>query len=245
MLERDELAYELFAAMRARGLRADMHDLNIALGAVAKADPAAGVVRLRKMIKNKLGADAVSFGTVIHNAAQRRDAATVYEIVRMADEAGTPLDYKTFARLIQANLDGTLDGARPLPDDDPATHTTRLERARSLLDAMRRGKLTPSPRLAMACVHAALRAGDSLGAVRFWHRMVRFKLGWNDREQIRLRTTLARAIVTDEAVGAVMEEWALYELGFQRPKAVARLRESVARREQEQEQAQEGGEGRD
>ena len=130
VLGRDAAAAEAFALMRARGIRSDLHDLNVALAAVAKANPASGAARLRTMIEGGLKPDAVSFGTVVHWAIFHGDVPLVGEVLRLARAHGVErLSFKTMGSILgaggRAEFDAGASPAARLPRNPPVARAWR------------------------------------------------------------------------------------------------------------------------
>ncbi|KAI1794806.1 hypothetical protein LXA43DRAFT_1179154 [Ganoderma leucocontextum] len=196
MLEREHLAFEVFAAMKARGLKLDMYDVNVALSVVARANPAAGAARISGLVDAGFTPDAVTFGTVIHWAIFHGDAPLVGELLRQARASGLKhFSFKTMGTL----LHGTLDNARDIVD--------------TMLDA----GIRPTANMGRDCVVAALRAEDPAMAFRFWKQLVKGKVQFTDPAQAALRRQIARQVREHYAHGWLDETRAkamLSELGL-------------------------------
>ncbi|KAM5538634.1 hypothetical protein V8D89_007663 [Ganoderma adspersum] len=217
MLGREQLAFDVFATMKARGLKLDMYDVNVALSVVAKTDPAAGAARIHRLVDAGFTPDAVTFGTVIHWAIFHGDAPLVGELLRHARACGLKrFSFKTMGSL----LHGTVSSRSAL-----AAPGVQLDNARDIIDTMIDAGIRPTANMGRDCVVAALRAEDPAMAFRFWKQLVKGKVQFTDPAQAALRRRIARQVQGHYAHGWLDEKRAramLSELGLLPGVALAR-----------------------
>ncbi|KAI0700042.1 hypothetical protein C8T65DRAFT_658503 [Cerioporus squamosus] len=199
MLGRDELAFELFNLMRRRDMRLDLHDLNVVISVVAKANPERGIERIQKMIDAGLEPDAVTYGTVIHWAIFHGNAVLVKKVIDMARAHGLEnFSFKTLAGLL---------------------HATRAAGDRGdILSTMLDLGIIPTPNVGQDCIKAALAAEDPVMAFRFWKELLKDKVEFADNAQRQLRRRIGNQIQEHFDAGWVDENRArvmLSELGFE------------------------------
>ncbi|OJT12797.1 hypothetical protein TRAPUB_10632 [Trametes pubescens] len=211
ILRRDSEALDVFLLLKGRGMKMDTHDVNLALGMVARADPAAGARYIQKMGVSGVQPDAVSFGTVIHWAAHHGDAALVRSLIRQAKDAGIEdLTFKTLASLLHATVSG-----RASQDTSPQA---RLKYAEVIVNMMLKRGVQPSPTVGWDCIIAALTAHEPKKAFTFWRLYVQGKVDARDNTQVRIRGSIAGQLRQHAQEGWLKPEAAtvmLYELGFE------------------------------
>lgn len=217
MLGREELAFDVFATLRARGIKLDMYDVNVALSVVAKTDPAAGAARIHRLIDAGFTPDAVTFGTVIHWAIFHGDPPLVGELIRHARACGIKrFTFQTMGSL----LHGTVSSRSGL-----AAPGMQLNNARDIIDTMLDAGIRPTANMGRDCVVAALRAEEPAMAFRFWKQLVKGKVQFTDPAQAALRRRIARQARAHYAKGWLDERRAramLSELGLLPGVALAR-----------------------
>ena len=210
MLGREQLAVDVFAAMRKRGLKLDMYDVNVALSVVAKTDPAAGAARIHRLAEAGFKPDAVTFGTVIHWAIFHGDAPLVGEVLRHARASGLEhFSFKTMGTLLRGTVSPRA-GVLAAPG-------VQLDNARDIVDTMLDAGIRPTANMGRDCVVAALRAEDPAMAFRFWKQLVKGKVQFTDPAQAALRRRIARQVRAHYAHGWLDERRAaavLSELGL-------------------------------
>lgn len=210
ILQRDSEALDVFVLLKERGMKLDMHDVNLALGMVARADPAAGARYIQKMSASGMKPDAVSFGTVIHWAAHKGNPALVRSLIQQSRDAGIEdLTFKTLASLLHAAVSG-----RASEDTSPEA---RLKYAEVIVDMMLKRGVPPSPSVGWDCIIAALTAHKPTKAFTFWRLYVKGKVDARDNTQERIRDSIAGQLRRHAQEGWVKPEVAtvmLYELGF-------------------------------
>ncbi|RDX50237.1 hypothetical protein OH76DRAFT_464466 [Lentinus brumalis] len=209
MLGRDELAFELFNLMRRRDMRLDLHDLNVIISVVAKANPERGVERIHKMIEAGLEPDAVTYGTVIHWAIFHGNAVLVKQVIDMARAHGLGnFSFKTLAAILHATV---------APEfETPASE--QLETVEDILTTMLDLNIIPTPNVGWDCIKAALAAEDPVMAFRFWKELLKDKVEFVDVAQVHLRRRIGDQIQEHYDAGWLGENRArvmLSELGFE------------------------------
>ncbi|KAI9057472.1 hypothetical protein FKP32DRAFT_1660972 [Trametes sanguinea] len=194
IVERGTMPMDVLLFMKQRKLKMDMRDVNVALSAIAKYNARKGAEYIERLVEHGLQPDAVSFGTVIHWAARRRQGALVQSLIRRAAELGCKtLDYKTLSSLLHTAVRGGL-----LEDDSP---DAVLEFAEQTLDSMLEQRVIPTPRVAHNALIAALRAEQPLKAYQFWQRYMKNSVEWTDPQQERIRSVLKQKIEEHQRVG--------------------------------------------
>ncbi|KAI0357373.1 hypothetical protein OH77DRAFT_1450740 [Trametes cingulata] len=187
MVRRDALSLEVFALMKRVGMKMDMHDANLALGNVARADYLAGADYLERMRESGVQPDAVSFGTVIHWAAHHGDAPLVASLLRQAREAGiADLSFKTLASLLHSTVEGKIS--------EGVSGAKQLQYATEVVQAMLAKDVVPPPSVAQDCIKAAIRAENPTKAFEFWRLYVKGKTEHKDPVQTRIRRSIARVV---------------------------------------------------
>ncbi|PIL22911.1 hypothetical protein GSI_15607 [Ganoderma sinense ZZ0214-1] len=187
MLGREELAFSVFATMKARRIKLDMYDVNVALSVVAKANPAAGAARIHGLVEAGFTPDAVTFGTVIHWAIFHGDAPLVGELLRHARATGLKrFSFKTMGSLLRGTVSGRSSSL--------ATAGVQLDNARDIVDTMIDAGIRPTANMGRDCIVAALRAEDPAMAFRFWKHLVKGKVQFKDPAQAALRRRIARQV---------------------------------------------------
>ncbi|OBZ68850.1 hypothetical protein A0H81_11064 [Grifola frondosa] len=187
VLGKNTLGFKVFRIMKDKFMTPDLHDVNVALSAVAKHNPADGALMLERMHKNRLQPDAVSFGTVIHWAIIHGDVPLVSSLMRKAREAGvTALSFKTMGSLLRATI--TMD------TEGQAGDRSSLDNAQDLIHSLLDAGLVPTTNMGRDCVVAALRADDPVMAFRFWRLLIKDKVEWADAAQAKTRALIALKI---------------------------------------------------
>ncbi|KAH9851592.1 hypothetical protein C2E23DRAFT_758285 [Lenzites betulinus] len=210
ILLRDRGSLDVFMLMKARKMKLDMHDVNLSLGLVARGDPEAGAQYIQRMKAAGVVPDAVSFGTVIHWAAQRGNTILVHSLIRQAKEDGLQsLSFKTLASLLHATVSGKLSQEVPA--------AVQAQYAKRVVDMMLDQGMHPPPSVGRDYVIASLRAGSPAKAFEAWKLYIKGKVDAADSTQTRLRGTLARRILDHVYEGWLGPERGtvmLYELGY-------------------------------
>ena len=166
----------------------DLHDVNVALSVLAQHDPEGATWIVQRMVNQGLRPDAITFGTVLHQAILRGDEDHINALMEQASKLGARLTQKTISSLIQNHL-------TVKRDTQPSTQTG-VQRAMQIVESMM--AQTPgfvcTPNTGEACILASLRADDPMMAFRFWKLLVKGKTEWRDGKQRLLRGMIASGI---------------------------------------------------
>ena len=166
----------------------DLHDVNVALSVLAQHDPEGATWIIQRMVNRGLRPDAVTFGTVLHQAILRGDEDQINALMEQASKLGARLTQKTISSLIQNYL--------TVKVDTPPSTQTGVQRAMQIVESMM--AQTPgfvcTPNTGEACIRASLRADDPMMAFRFWKLLVKGKTEWVDGKQRLLRGMIASGI---------------------------------------------------
>ncbi|KAI0755295.1 hypothetical protein C8Q80DRAFT_1094372 [Daedaleopsis nitida] len=212
MLDRDAEAFQVFELMKARDIRLDLHDLNVVISVVAKADPAAGLARIEKMVAAGLRPDAITYGTVIHWAIFHGDAPLVGRVIEMARAHGLQeFSFKTLAALVHAAVQPEFAAAGGVGEGAQLAHVDDV--VGTMLDM----GILPTPNVGRDCVKAALLADDPVRAFGFWKELLKDKVEWADAGWTAVRARIARKIRQHYTNGWLDERRArvmLSELGY-------------------------------
>ncbi|KAK7690324.1 hypothetical protein QCA50_006981 [Cerrena zonata] len=221
--------FRMFKTILARREIPDMSDVNVALSAMARQNPTQAAKMIERMVAHGLQPDAVSFGTIIHHAIVDRNMILVSELITRARQLGVKeLSYKTMGSLIRATVS-------TLYEDEDAPEQ-QMEKAKDLVDSLLDAGFTPSIRMGLDCIIAALRADDPCMAFRFWKLLLKDKTQWDDKQQVRVRCRIAKALRLHRTKRWLNDEFAnimLSELGEDPSPHVVirRRRRSAASRE--------------
>lgn len=215
--------FRMFKMMLTRREIPDITDVNVALSAMARQNPTQAATIVEKMVSHGLQPNAVTFGTIIHYAVVERDMPLVVKLITRARELGVhELSYKTMGSLIKATVS-------TLYEDENAPEQ-QMEKAMDLVDSLLGAGFTPSIRMGLDCVVAALRADDPIMAFRFWKLFLKKKAAWDDKQQAYTRYRIAKTLRLHRSKRWLNVEFAnimLSELGEDpSPHVVARSRGS-------------------
>ncbi|KAH9890069.1 hypothetical protein C8Q73DRAFT_149722 [Cubamyces lactineus] len=217
---RVDLCMSVFTHMRARNIKFDIRDVNVALGMIAKTNPVSGAEYIKRLARSGIQPDAVSFGTVIHSAVQHGNGRLVKQLIRQARVLGIEdMSYKTLGTLLHATVTGKLSS--------DATPREQLAFVESIVARMLNQGVLPTPKIAWDCVITALRADDPVKAHRFWQVYIKRNAEWRDAVQVRLRQRIAKTLIAHVKMGwleAKKAQVMLFELGHKySPVVIARL----------------------
>ena len=165
----------------------DMHDVNVALSAIAEHNPRGAALIIERMIEKGLKPDTITFATVLHHAILQKDEHQVTALVHRARELGIKrLTQKTLSSLIQSSLKAT-GGSR---------HSVRLKLERIIhsIQTMTDSRFVCTPNMGKSCIFASLRVDDPRMAYKFWALLLRGKTEWEDGEQRFQRRLIADRI---------------------------------------------------
>ncbi|KAF9241137.1 hypothetical protein BU15DRAFT_45274 [Melanogaster broomeanus] len=155
----------------------DTHDINVALSAMAQRSPRAASEMVDKMSERGLRPDAVTLGTVLHQAVVHGDLELVNELLDRAPELGVKkFSAKTIAALIRTSV--TIGD-----ETDKATLEENVQRAWDMIQSTPESSVVHTPNIGKRCLLASLHLDDPVMAFNFWERLVFGKTEWKDREQ--------------------------------------------------------------
>ncbi|KIJ62627.1 hypothetical protein HYDPIDRAFT_114283 [Hydnomerulius pinastri MD-312] len=166
----------------------DTHDINVALSAMARHSPRAASQMVDRMLHQGLRLDAVTFGTVLHQAIVHGDLELVTDVLERARELGLEeLSSKTMATLIRTSV-----AIGEETDDD--TLEANVQRAWDMIRSTPESSVVHTPNIGKCCILASLHLDDPVMAFNFWDRLVRGKTEWADREQMFQRRLIGKMI---------------------------------------------------
>lgn len=165
----------------------NLQDVTVAISGMASFDPRGAFRMVCRMVKYGLKPNAVTFGTIIHNAIVHNDMELVSQAIAKAGELNiTDFTYKTLGTLLRSVV---------LADkDDPDVVREELEKAQEILGILVQANFMPSPRMAIDCIAAALRADDPVMAFKFWSLFVKDQEDWDGPPHTVARTRISASI---------------------------------------------------
>lgn len=185
--------FHAFKLLIDRKVVPDMHDINVALSAMAEHSPSTAAKMIERMVEKGLQPTAVTFATVIRYAFQRKEDALAKDLIRRSRDFGDGmLTPKFVVDLIRSSL---------AHDDDESARASlqpNLERSIDILQSLpdHLAILARAPGLGKYCIFAALRADQPVIAFKFWSMLVKDKTDWDDDEQSFQRHLIAKMIRT-------------------------------------------------
>ncbi|KAF8236330.1 hypothetical protein L208DRAFT_647521 [Tricholoma matsutake] len=183
---------QVFKVLLQRKEIPDIYDVNVALTAVAEADPRLAARMIGRMIEKGLQPDAVTFGTVMHHAFLFQDEALVDEMMEgIRGLKDARLTLQSIGGLIRASVSSRMD--------DPDSLKTRLQSVLTMIESFETTTPLTSPQTGKYLVYISLRAKDSMMAYKFWNLLLRESAEWNDMEQQVLRRRIAEMIKKNKA----------------------------------------------
>jgi hypothetical protein len=198
--------FDAFKALLNRKEIPDMHDINVALSAMAEYNPRRAARIIHLMIRRGLQPDPVTFGTVIHYASIHKDAELVSALVHKAYQADNgELTLKSVQALIKATIEM----------EDPSLGTS-LEQALEIIQSLIDSNLFCSPNTGKYCVAASLDVQKPVLAFKFWKLLVHNKIEWHDSQHSLLRQRIAGQALKHNRLGwldADLEKVILHTLG--------------------------------
>ena len=166
--------------------RPDLHDVNVMLSAVAAVDPRMALKMVRQMVALGPKPDGISFGTVIHQAANQGSFSVIIGVLRLAQKTGQQLTTKTMVTVIRASV--SLDG------EDRDAVRDNLVLALQVIVANEYSDHLATLNMGRFCVDEALRADDPSLAFEFWKRVLKRRAEWDDGSHVSMRRRIASSI---------------------------------------------------
>lgn len=165
----------------------DLYDINVALSAISRHSPRMAANLVERMLETGLHPDAVTFGTVMHQALVQGDLELAGTLVKWAHEYGLEaLSAKTMAALILASVSDRAESAETLE--------ANLRHVWEIVQGTPRSSVVHTPNIGECCIRASLHVGNAQMAFDFWDVLVRWKAEWDDHEQIQLRRSIGRMV---------------------------------------------------
>lgn len=216
MLGEVSAGFEAFRALLERKEIPDLHDINVALSAMAEYTPRGAARMVERMIQKGVQPDPITFGTVIHFAAIHRDTELVSALISRARQLdNVQLSLKSVQALIRASL--------AMEDTSQSTLKANLTRALEIMRSLAHSNFICSPNTGNYCVASALRVDDPIMAFNFWSLLVHRKVEWGDAGHRILRHRIAARIRKHSRAGwlvAEQEKIMLHKLAHE-PKIIA------------------------
>jgi hypothetical protein len=193
--------FEAFKTLLDRKEMPDLHDINVALSAMAEYTPEGAAKMIERMVRKGVRPDPITFGTVIHFALIHQHTELVHKLINMARLAGNgPLTLESVQALIRASVE--------MEDSSPSLVLANLERGLMIMQSLAGSDLMCSPNTGKYCTLAALELRDPVLAFKFWKLLVRRKLGWNDTQHVNLRLRIAAQVRKRCRMGLLLENLA-------------------------------------
>ncbi|KAJ3565022.1 hypothetical protein NP233_g7907 [Leucocoprinus birnbaumii] len=202
--------FEVLKVLLGRLELPDLHDVNVALSAIAKESPSAAARTIKKMEEQGLHPDIVTYGTVLHYAAAQECQDVASEMMKqiLALES-LQSDVKVFGALIRALV-------KPTPEDDKETSILKLRTAWKIIHEV--GVPQPSTQIGNYLVSLAIEAKDASLAFKFWSALLKGSAEYDDHQQRSQRIAiivLARAQTTRDEMSKAYYQLISRELNRQ------------------------------
>jgi hypothetical protein len=166
----------------------DTHDINVALSAMAQRSPRAASETVDRMVARGLRPDAVTLGTVLHQAIVHGDLELVTELVDRAPKLGIEnFSSKTIAALIRTSVT-TGD------ETEEDTLVENVQRAWEVIQSIPESSVVRTPNIGKCCILASLHLDDPVMAFNLWERLILGKTEWDDGEQVFQRSLISDMI---------------------------------------------------
>lgn len=179
--------FDAFRALLNRKELPDLHDLNVALSAMAEHSPRDAARMIDRMIAKGVHPDAITYGTVIHFATLHRDTRLISSLIQRAGNMGNvQLTVKSVQALIRASI--------AMENTSEETLKSNLKRTLGIIESLKHLRLEFSPNTGKYCVNAALVADDPKLAYDFWHLLVHHRVEWQDEQNKKLRWRIINSL---------------------------------------------------
>ncbi|KZV64374.1 hypothetical protein PENSPDRAFT_656619 [Peniophora sp. CONT] len=182
----DDEGFKALDMARSRGRQPDAYDVSVALGAIAREDPAAGV-RMLKTIASHGRLEPVALGSVVHHALQAGLVEDAKEAMDLAREHKIGLDLKSMDSVLRATLQ--------FSQHDRAALRDNLRRVLAVVRANQTAPVLAVISVGDTCVRAALDANDSALAYDFWHEILRNSEDRWDRRRMAQRKSITGLVL--------------------------------------------------
>jgi hypothetical protein len=204
----------------------DIHDINVVVAAMAERDPFRAAMAVEEMMEAGVKPDAVTFGTVIHEALRDGNSELAGHMIKLAQSAGVKkLTPQSIASVVQAALAASvpvghrsrIEGKeRQVRGVNRKTRKRDLERVYDLIASGVYAEYLQSVKLGRTCVDAAMQADAPELAFRFWKMMMKDRVDWDSLKQRWLREQIARELRAQSKERLIKPreaEWMVRELG--------------------------------
>jgi len=193
MLGNVSAGFETFNTLLQRREMPDMHDINVALSAMAEYSPRGAARMIERMIQLGMQPDSITFGTVIHFATIHRDKELIMSLISRARHVHNgQLSLKSVQALIRAGIEESIS---------EHTLSANLERALEIIQSLTASNFGCSPDTGKYCIVASLNVGNPALAFKFWRLLVQHKIDWADTGHLILRRRMATQIRKQHKTG--------------------------------------------
>lgn len=190
-------AFDLVKRVLERRELPDVHDINVALTALAEYNPNTAMQLVEHMSLQGIRPDSATFGTVIHHGILHGHAGVVKRAIEMAQRLDERISNKAVVLLIRASVSADLKSGRVKEN---------LVRALRMLKRLKSKDLSSPDLSGKYLVYASLRAHEPELAYKFWDLLVREGSEWTDGEQVYLRGLIGRMTRKHVRLGWMTEE---------------------------------------
>ena len=179
----------------------DIHDINVVIAMMARRHPirAAGAVEM--MLANGVKPDAVTFGTVIHEALSDGNTELAGRMIKLAQSIGIEeLTPQSVVSIVEATVDAVLveNGDRgegcQVRLENGATVKGYLEQVYELIASGAHRNYLQSAKLGNKCIRAALRVDEPELAFKFWNLTFKSDFNWDSNQRKHLRWLITQKI---------------------------------------------------
>jgi hypothetical protein len=172
----------------------DIHDVNVALTAVAMHDPRIAAEMIGQILEKRLIPSPATFGTVIHQALVHREYDLANDIVQLALQQDCTIDLKSLASLMRASVDEDLE---------PWVLQANIRRALSVVRLLGSSHIVSSVHTGKYFITASLRTDSPVMAYRFWKELLMNQAEWDDKEHQAIRTSIGRMLTAHQLAGKI------------------------------------------
>lgn len=184
----------------------DNHDINVVIAAMARRHSTRAAFAVEGMLARGVKPDAVTFGTVIHEALADGDTEVAGHMIKLAQSVGiqslTPQSIASVVQMAMRAVERRKNGAH---DANGETIRGYLEKAYKLIASGVHAEYLQSASMVEKCIAASLRADDGEMALRFW-KLVKDRIKLDSSKQRRMRGLIARKLRQHCAQGRIGTE---------------------------------------
>ena len=179
----------------------DIHDINVVIAAMAKRHPIRAAQAVEEMLARGVKPDAVTFGTIVHEALSDGNTELVGHMIELAQSIGIKkLTPQSIASIMQASVtavpveDENGSEGPQVQDVNGETIKGYLERAYELVMSGVHKEYLQSAKMGSTCISAALQADEAVLAFKFWKATLRGRVDWDSGRQKLVRRLLVKKI---------------------------------------------------